>query len=132
MNRGRSLFPQADYELREDNTRVIFSPVFALEYFNATVRAAIDAWPDGMRARYLALALRMVEYGPDLGMPHTEAMGGGLFEIRAKGREGIGRAFYCTLKSRRIVILHAFIKKTQKTPNRELRLARQRMKEINR
>jgi len=52
--------------------------------------------------------------------------------IRVKGREGIGRSFYCTLKRRRIVILHAFIKKTQKTPNRDLRLARQRMKEIDR
>jgi len=106
--------------------------VYSLEYFNAAVKAGIDAWPDGIRARYIALTLRMVEYGPNLGMPHTEALGGGLFEIRAKGREGIGRGFYCALKGRRLVILHEFIKKSQKTPKRELRLARKRMKEIDR
>lgn len=106
--------------------------MYSLEYFNAAVKAGIDAWPDGIRARYIALTLRMVEYGPNLGMPHTEALGGGLFEIRAKGREGIGRAFYCALKGQRLVILHEFIKKSQKTPKRELRLARKRMKEIDR
>ena len=57
-------------------------------------------------------------------------MGGGLFEIRAKGKEGIGRSFYCTLKGKEIVILHSFIKKSQKTPKRELDLAKKRMKEI--
>ena len=105
--------------------------MYSLKYFNAAVKAGIDAWPDGIRARYIALTLRMVEYGPNLGMPHTEALGGGLFEIRAKGREGIGRAFYCALKGQRLVILHEFVKKSQKTPKRELRLARKRMKEID-
>ena len=57
-------------------------------------------------------------------------MGGGLFEIRAKGKEGIGRSFYCTLKEKEIVILHSFIKKSQKTPKRELDLAKKRMKEV--
>ena len=90
----------------------------------------MQGWPDGLRARYFALAVRMAEHGPDLGMPHTRALGGGLFEIRAKSREGIGRAFYCALVGRRIVILHEFIKKSQKTPKRELRIARNRMKEI--
>lgn len=63
-------------------------------------------------------------------MPYTEAMGEGLFEIRARGVEGIGRAFFCTLVGRRIVILHSFIKKTQKTPKKELEIARQRMIEV--
>lgn len=57
-------------------------------------------------------------------------MGGGLFEIRAKGREGIGRAFYCTVVGQRIVILHAFIKKTEQTPMRDLETAHARLKEI--
>ena len=72
----------------------------------------------------------MVEHGANLGLPYTKAMGGGLFEIRAKGQEGIGRAFFCTLVGQRIVILHNFIKKTDKTPKRELDIAKQRMKEI--
>lgn len=69
-------------------------------------------------------------YGPDLGMPHTRTMGDGLFELRLKAREGISRVFYCTLVGRRIVILHHFIKKTDKTPAKELNVARARMKEL--
>jgi len=72
----------------------------------------------------------MVEHGANLGMPYTRAMGDGLFEIRAKGQEGIGRAFFCTLIGRRIIILHGFIKKTDKTPRHELDIALQRMKEM--
>ena len=63
-------------------------------------------------------------------MPHTRAMGEGLFEIRAKAGGGIGRAFYCTLVGKRIVVLHGFIKKTDKTPAREIKIARERLKEL--
>jgi phage-related protein len=69
-------------------------------------------------------------YGPDLGMPHTRAMGNGLFELRLKSSDGIARVFYCTMIGKRIVILHQFTKKTQKTPPNELATARRRMKEI--
>jgi len=57
-------------------------------------------------------------------------MGNGLFEIRAKGKDGIGRAFYCFVKGKRIIILHAFIKKSQATPQKELMIAQKRMKEV--
>ena len=63
-------------------------------------------------------------------MPHTRSMGDGLFEVRAKASEGIGRAFYCTLVGRRIVVLHGFIKKTDKTPAKEINIARDRLKEL--
>ncbi len=70
-------------------------------------------------------------FGPDLGMPHTRAMGGGLFELRIKAAEGIARVFYCTVVGRRIVILHQFVKKSEKTPPKELEIARRRiMKEV--
>ncbi len=103
---------------------------WTLSFYNAKVAAAVEAWPAGIRASFLRIADVMVEHGPDLGMPHTRAMGAGLFEVRAKGREGIGRAFYCTLVGRRIVILHAIIKKTEKTPPRDLDIARERQKEV--
>ena len=103
---------------------------YILSYFNETVQNEFDAWPVGLLARYRALSLRMEVYGPNLGMPHTRALGDGLFEIRAKAEEGIGRAFFCTLVGRRIVILHGFIKKTDKTPKRELTIARNRLKEV--
>jgi len=70
------------------------------------------------------------EYGPALGKPHTAALGEGLFEVRAKGKEGIGRSLFCTVKNEEIVIVHSFIKKTQKTPKKDLKLARKRAKEL--
>ena len=69
-------------------------------------------------------------FGPDLGMPHTRSMGGGLFELRIKAAEGIARVFYCTVIDRRIVFLHSFVKKAEKTPPKELEIARRRMKEV--
>jgi phage-related protein len=69
-------------------------------------------------------------HGPNIGLPHTKAFGDGLFELRLKSNEGIARVFYCTLIGQRIVMLHSFIKKVQKTPIRELRIAETRMKEI--
>ena len=72
----------------------------------------------------------MYEFGSNLGMPHTKAIEGGLFELRIKGKEGIARVFYCTRIQKRIVMLHVFVKKSQKTPKKELKLAIQRMKEV--
>lgn len=103
---------------------------YTLEFFAPEVKADILAWPSGIRASFFRIAGRMKEFGPDLGLPYTRAMGGGLFEIRAQGAEGIGRVFFCTLVGQRIVILHGFIKKTQATPKRELATATQRMKKV--
>jgi phage-related protein len=63
-------------------------------------------------------------------LPHFRAFGDGLFELRPRGRSGIGRAFYGFKVGKRIVVLHAFIKKTQQTPDRELKLAKQRLKTL--
>ena len=86
--------------------------------------------PAGLLARYLRYADRMEVYGPDLGMPHTRAMGKGLFELRLKAAEGIARVLYCTIIGKKIMILHQFIKKSDRTPPKELVLARRRMKEV--
>jgi phage-related protein len=72
----------------------------------------------------------MIEFGANLGEPHTKAFGDGLFELRIKGAEGIGRVLFCMLVGRRIVMLHSFIKKSDKTPARELKTALTKMKEI--
>lgn len=100
-----------------------------IKYHDEKVQEAVLSLPAGLLARYLHLTDRMLEYGPDLGMPHTRAMGSGLFELRLKSQEGIGRVFYCTLVGRRIIMLHQFVKKTDKTPPKELSIARTRMKE---
>ena len=86
--------------------------------------------PVTLQARYLHLAARMRIFGADLGLPHTRAMGDGLFELRLKGAEGIARVFYCTLVGKKIVMLHHFIKKSEKTPKRELVVAIRRMQEV--
>lgn len=103
---------------------------FEIKYYSADVMAEIAALPLTLKARYFHLTDRMEIHGPDLGMPHTRAMGGGLLEMRLKGKEGIARVFYCAIVGRRIVILHGFIKKTDKTPAKELAIAKKRMQEV--
>jgi phage-related protein len=103
---------------------------WTITYFSETVQEEIAELPAGLLARYFRYADRMEIYGPDLGMPHARAMGKGLFELRLKAREGIARVFYCAVIGRKIVILHSFVKKSQKTPTKELALARRRMKEM--
>jgi phage-related protein len=103
---------------------------YTIAYYNASVQENVEAWPAGISASYLRIVEQMGVSGPNLGLPYTRPFGDGLFEIRAKGEEGIGRAFFCSLVGRRIVILHGFIKKTQKTPQKELKLARKRLKEV--
>jgi phage-related protein len=103
---------------------------WSIEYYSEKVRSAIDEWPLGIRAFYARITERMKIHGPNLGMPMTRSLGEGLFEIRAIGREGIGRAFFCTFKGRRIIILHVFIKKTDKTPLHELETGRKRLLEV--
>lgn len=105
---------------------------WTINFYNERVLGKIKEWPVGLYADFLRLAGLMEEHGADLRMPHSRAMGEGLFELRCKGARGIGRAFYCTMVGRRIVILHSFIKKTQETPPSELHIARQRLKEVKR
>lgn len=104
--------------------------VYTMEYFHPRVKAEIENWPDGILADYAKIVELLMEFGPNLRMPHSRALGSGLFELRPKSREGIGRAFYCYVIGKRIVILHAFVKKTQDTPEQELKIARKRMKEV--
>ena len=103
---------------------------YPIDYFSVALQQQILELPDALAARYVVLARRMVAIAPNLGMPHTKAMGEGLFELRLKGAEGIARVFYCTVMNRRILMLHSFIKKTERTPKRDLMLAIGRMKEV--
>jgi len=103
---------------------------WTITYYSDALQEEVLALQAGLLGRYLRYTDRMEIYGPDLGMPHTRAMGNGLFELRLKASEGIARVFYCTMIGKKIVILHQFTKKTQKTPPKELALARQRMKEV--
>ena len=98
--------------------------------YHELVKADIEKLPIRLLASYYALTERMLERGPNLNEPHTKSMGEGLFELRVKGEEGIARVFYCSVSGNEIWMLHSFIKKTQKTPAKELKIARIRLKEI--
>ena len=89
---------------------------YRIEFYSQNLHVELLAWPAGIAASFAAISQRMVEHGPNLGLPYTRATSDGLFEIRARGTECIGRAFFCTLLGRRIVVLHGFIKKTRNTP----------------
>lgn len=104
--------------------------MFEIEYFHERVLAEIQSWPVDVLADYARLVELLADHGPDLRLPHSRSLGEGLFELRPRGRSGIGRAFYCFVVDRRIVVVHAFIKKSRQTPDKELKLARRRFKEI--
>ena len=101
-----------------------------ITYFNDRVKRIVWQLPSGILADYLRLTDAMALYGADLRMPHSRSMGSGLFELRPKGPEGIARVFYCLQIGKTIVVLHSFIKKTQETPPKEIRLAKQRAREV--
>jgi phage-related protein len=94
------------------------------------VQAKILNLPDTLAARYIVLTRRMIVLGPNLGALHTKLLVRGLFELRLKGAEGSARVFFCALIGKRIIMLHSFIKKSDKTPPREREIAEARMKEV--
>jgi phage-related protein len=103
---------------------------YSVTYFHPRVKAEIESWPDSILADYARIVELLMDFGPNLRMPHSRAIGGGLFQLRPRGSEGIGRALYCFVIGQRVIILHAFVKKTPSTPERELKIARKRMKEV--
>ena len=103
---------------------------WTIEYYDQALQDKILALPDGLLARYLHLTDLMREFGSNLGAPHTKVLSTGLLEMRLKSKEGIARVFYCTKLGKRIIMLHVFVKKTQKTPKKELRMAAKRMNEM--
>ena len=83
-----------------------------ITFFNDKVETQTLKLPAGILANFLHIAEMIENMGPNLGKPYVGRLDSGLYEIRAKGKEGIARSVYCTLKKREIVILHTFIKKS--------------------
>ena len=98
---------------------------------NAAVAAELDALPEDIRARFTRLTTIIEQAGltalPRDAVKHLEDR---LWELRMTGRDGIARAIYVTASGRRVVVVRAFVKKTQKTPIRELEIARRRAKDV--
>ena len=98
-------------------------------YSDKVEKETLD-FPAGILANIIHIMEMIEEFGPNLGKPQTAPMGDGLFEIRAKGKEGIGRSLFAVVIENEVVILNSFIKKSQKTPKKELDKARKRLKEL--
>jgi phage-related protein len=87
--------------------------------------------PYDLQSRFLHIAAMLKEFGPQgLGMPHVRFLEQKLWEMRMSGRDGIARAIYFVADGRRMVVVRAFVKKSAKTPRREIDLALRRMKEF--
>ena len=104
---------------------------WAVEVLNDLVEAELFSLPKEMRARFFRISELLETLGPQhVGLPHVRPLGDKLWEMRMTGKDGIGRAIYTAAADRRLVVLHAFVKKTQKTPRHEIELALRRLKEI--
>jgi len=101
-----------------------------IEYYSSKIEKEILDLPAGLLARYFHLSDLMIEFGSNLGIPHTKPIDNGLIELRVKSKEGIARVFFCTKIGKRIVMLHVIVKKSSKTPKKDLKMAEKRMKEV--
>ena len=103
---------------------------WSVETLNELVDEELTALPLDMRGRFVRVSLLIEEFGPfNVGMPHIKGLNGKLWEIRVSRRDGIGWGIYVVASGQRVVVLHVFIKKTQKTPDRALQLASKRAKD---
>jgi phage-related protein len=97
---------------------------WTVETLSETVDAEVEGLPEDMRARLARIAKLIEEQDLErVGEPHVKHIEGRLWEMRLKGRSGIARALYVTAAGRRVVIVRVFVKKTEKTPRREIELA---------
>ena len=101
--------------------------MWTVETLNADVDAELEALPDDQKAKFIWISELIQTHGlHNVRKPYVKALDKGLWEMRMKGRDGISRAVYITVKPKRVVVLRVFVKKTQKTPRREIRLALKR------
>jgi phage-related protein len=104
---------------------------WVVELLDDRVRDELEALPPDMQARFRRIVELIQRYGIErVHEPHTKHVQGPLWEMRMKGKDGISRAVYVTAKGRRVVVVRVFVKKTQKTPRREIEIALQRAQEV--
>ena len=102
-----------------------------VEVLDRRVVRELDALAQDARQRFLRISELIEEHGLSaMHEPHVKHLEGKLWEMRMKGRGGVARAIYVTARGERVVVVHAFIKKTQKTPRSALEIARTRAKEV--
>jgi phage-related protein len=98
---------------------------------NESVAAQLAALPADVRARFSRIVDLIAGHGLErVREPHVKHLRGRVWEMRMSGRDGIARALYVTAAGKRVVVVHMFEKKTQKTPRREIEIAEKRSKEV--
>ena len=103
---------------------------WTVETLNAVVDRELDALPADVRARFVCMCELISAAGLNrVGAPHVRRLTEALWEMRLRGKGGIARARYVTVRRQRMVVVRAFVKKTQKTPRREIDLALRRARE---
>ena len=104
---------------------------WTVEFLDADVEAALYALAEDVQASFLRIAELVETHGLErVREPYVKHLEGPLWEMRLKGRSGIARAVYVTAAGKRIVVVHVFVKKTQKAPRREIETALKRAKEV--
>jgi phage-related protein len=104
---------------------------WSVQTLNRIVDAELEALPADMLARFVHIARLIEEFGvAQVREPHVKHVRGPLWEMRLKGKDGVSRALYVTAVAQRVIVVRVFIKKTQKTPAREIELALKRAKDI--
>lgn len=105
---------------------------WTVQTLNEAVDAELRALPHEMRARFARTCELIAAVGLErVGAPHVKHLTGPLWEMRMSGRDGTSRALYVTARERRVVVVRAFLKKTRRTPKREIELALRRAREIS-
>lgn len=101
-----------------------------VETLDKRVDAELSTLPVDMRARFVRVSQLIEQFGPaQVGLPHVRSLGSKLWEIRVSGRDGIARGIYVVASERKVIVVHAFIKKTRETPAAALNTARKRAQE---
>lgn len=102
-----------------------------VEFMDEGVKTALEAFPADIQAGFLRISRLIEDHGLErMREPYVKHLEGPLWEMRMKGKDGIARAAYVTATGKRVVVVHVFGKKTQKTPRREIRIALKKAKEV--
>ena len=105
--------------------------MWSVEFLDDRAKAEVDALPTDMRASFERIVGMIMAHGLErMREPYVKHLEARLWEMRLRGRDGIARSLYVTATGKRVVVVHSFVKKTQKTPRREIELALERAKDV--
>ena len=105
--------------------------LWEVEFVNEDAVEEFENIPEDIQARLIRISELIEKYGlHQIKMPYVRRLQGKLWEMRGKGKDGIARSIYVAAAGKRVVILHSFVKKRQKTPRKNINIAMSRLKEV--